>query len=381
MSLLQYGKYSLFIGLGILMLLSCKKDKGGTNDQQPDQAVYKLINTGYVINTQQQQRQPYYWINEKAYALPLPATALHGNASGIESRNGTTYIAGGYEPNSGPYATLPCYWKANQFFELPTNTISSFLNCFAVDILYWNSNVYILGMVDLSPILWVISPNGNIETHIINPDVFCRTASNLQLYNNELYIGGVQKREDDNQVSYEVGFWIFNTSTKNIRWSQVEQRTEEATVFSIAVSQKGTFMAGEAAAKGEPVYPALWKNGSRLPLLGINKNAIRLNEIHMNDAGELVANIFSIETNAPLVWNIDQQNNIQNSVPFTIPNNTKGFCRSIAVETTNTAYVGDYVSAGGYHFWVVANGEKYELDLPERYFASLGRARWVKFSN
>ncbi len=365
--------------LVLCLLIGCRKNPVDPGIEQP--AI--LYNTASILNTDLGRYEPYYWRNEKIFPLPF-SQAKAAYASGLEIAGENNYITGAIEPLNGQHATLPCFWKNEQQFLLPVDQLpAGFINCYARDIKVHNDKVYVFGALDLYPVLWILHTNGDTETIMIpaKPVAIAgsiRCASNLQLHNGKLYMGGdLAIRNQAGNTEHEIGYWIFDPHTKLTTWHTIEAGLQYATAFAISVSTKGTYISGEVVRNTVNPIAALWKNNGPVPLQLANPLAYRMNEIHIGSDGKLVANVLDFITRKPLAWRITEQGIIDTFKPDLL-DRSNADCSSLAILDEHYAYIGTCVNNQLYEIWCNADGKSLHLELPWKKDVLLGAAKWGK---
>src|SRR5688500_14106115 len=143
-----------FLSLSIV-ITSCRKNNDGGVEPPPEKL--ELINTGYYFDVSTHRYIPVCWKREKMFILTVPEQRS-AYAYGVTQQGSDLIIAGMYE-SEDLLQLFPCYWKNGIKINLPFDQLGSFERCVAKDAVVWNHKIYILGAVDLRPVLWIVDNN------------------------------------------------------------------------------------------------------------------------------------------------------------------------------------------------------------------------------
>lgn len=255
---------------GLFLLGACKKDDH--ESPPPPQSSYDVIVTSSLLNPANRYYEAACFTNGQRTVLDAGG-AQQSFAYGIDKRGNDLYIAGGFaKGNSGVDEDLlkPCYWKNGTKIDLVMIGLDRNARCAASDVKWFNGTLFLLGDADLKPVLWR-EENGypSITQFGFDKEVDdVRKTSNMQLYNDVLYIGGNQRKQVNGRTAFNAGYWTVDKEDK-MEFHVVEENLEYALCFSISVSDNGIFLIGEAGTHAQPA-PAIWsaKAKGRLPVSG-----------------------------------------------------------------------------------------------------------------
>jgi hypothetical protein len=380
----------LFIGflLIVVLAMSCSK-KGGVTEPTPvPGATYQYMNTGTILHDVTRVYAPGYWLDEKRYELPF-ADAIHGFAYGIEQVNQDLYIAGAFTPKPGvsDKDLLPCYWKNGVKYNLPTAGLPDFMTCSAKDLRMLMGVLYIIGNIDYNPVLWKVDQTGAASLVPIPDDASTvpggsRSGSNLVVGNNKLYFCGDQVALPGAHYESSIGYWELEPG-KAVQWHPLKYGMAYATAFSMTIRNNQVYIAGEYSmdfSGATPAGMALWKGGELVNLAPIsNPAAIRMNEVHTDQQGNLYANVYDFETHRPLAYKVTGESTVQPIQPI-IPAGVRGYCSSVAIADGHVGYSGYYFdNTKRVRLWNWINGQLQELEIPGGHAsANITFARWVR---
>jgi hypothetical protein len=378
--LMQNALRQLMVLLIIAVLSAiagCRKDNNHQRNNDPEVQL-QVINTGYYWNPAAQKYHPVFWLDSTLHELSAP-TGSSAYAYGLDADSRNVYIAGSYESSDG-LQTFPVYWTNGQRTDLPYDKFAPFEHCGAKDVLIWNNNIYILGAADSKPVLWIIKPNGSITQKIIDSNAGVRSASNLALWNNTLFVAGDKRYDVANQMNFEIGYWTLN-SEGNGSWHLVEDRLKHATVFSVAISAGKLFIAGERNATNYnslDSYMSFWSTSGKIEMQPVDEPAAyRLNEVVAGDAGVLYLNAYDFKTHRPLIFKVNENGQVLDRLRPEIPSGVRGYCTSVAFKEGKLAFGGFYTVGAENHLWFKADGKDFELKLPYPTAATANSAQWI----
>jgi|GEM_PF-1030023 len=352
--------------LTIMLFLSCRKQNDQSLPPPPDKK-YEVVITAALFNPSDHRYEATCWINGVKNILDA-GTADQAFPYGIEKAGADIYISGGFaysDPSAGNTLLMPCYWKNGKKIDLPVNGLSITERCGAGDLKWFNNSLYITGDADLLPIIWKVKDG--VTTVIPLPlgdnvqDI--RKTGNIQVYNNQLYIGGNQKKLHNGETVFTAGYWTIDQNDK-VSFNILEDDLPYALCFNISVSAKGIFIAGEyASASNSAPRPVVWTGSGHLPVSAtFNPSYQRLHTSAVDDKGNLYLNVFDIQLYQPVVWKVPASG-IPQLIQPAVPANAKGFCHAIDVSIDQLAYVYMYEADGGYYAAYTFNGKTIPLEI------------------
>ncbi|MHA4843047.1 hypothetical protein ACX0G7_02730 [Flavitalea antarctica] len=355
---------------------ACRKDN--RIERQVSDTALQLINSGYYWDQTSQVYHACYWLDGKFHELPEPG-GKGAYAYGIDAKDRNIYIAGSYESEDGS-RLFPAYWKNGRKVDLPYTTFGPFEKCGAKDLVIWDGKIYISGAVDLRPVLWIVTEGGHITQRFIDNTEGVRSASNILLHNNKLFIGGDKANRDGNGYHFEVGYWTIDANGEST-WHRTETNLKYATAFSIAISSDKIFIAGERNVlngRGTDSYMNLWNGSGKLDLQPIDEMAAyRLNEIVPMGNGNMLLNAYDFKTHRPLIFKINENGQVLELLRPEIPQGVRGYCTDVAYKNGKLAYGGFYSSGSTNHLWVKADNRNFELETPNGAQATANRSKWI----
>lgn len=353
----------------IILGVSCRKDHG----EQPPPPVkeYDVITTGVILNPTGNVYDPYYWINDQRVPLEKDGS-YEAFPYGIEKVGNDLYVAGGYTHTA---VLEPCYWKNGIKKDLPIDGLNIELRCGAHDIKWFNNALYILGDVDLRPVIWKVKGN-DITIIPIKPagnvsDV--QAAMNLEVYNNKLYFATAQKVTNGTTTFREAGYWVMDDADK-VTYHALESNLLQALCYSLAISGKGIFVAGEYRDNISTPYPlpTVWSLQGRLPVVNqVNPNSQRINEVVLDGSGKIYLNVLDYSSTKPMVWKIT--GNTYDPLSPTIPATAKGYVQNLAMRDDKLAYGYTYIIDNKFYAGYSFNGTQAELKIPTHDFLMIHR--------
>lgn len=374
------GMYnSLFCFMLFVMVtgISCRKESGHV--PPPEEKKYQLITTGTLYNSVTLKYEPFYWIDEQRFPMELHGS-VQGFPYGIEKVVSDVYVAGGYQgfhPESGELIMMPCYWKNGEKIDLPVRGLSFSQRCGTADLKWFNDALYIIGDADFIPVIWKVTEGKDPEIVGIPIDkeiLAVKKGSNLEKYNNKLYFAGAMKREEEGRQVFSAGYWEIGADDK-AAFHVVEDNLGYALCFSISVSSKGIFMAGEYDAVGNNPKPVIWSQQGHLPISNrLNASSQRLSESVIDDSGNLYVNVLDIQQYQPLLWKLPANTSSHEPIKPEVPAAAKGFCHNLSSIDNKIAYTYLYELPGGKKYAAtVFNSKTTELDLNKSEFPYIHR--------
>ncbi len=373
---LTASKLMLVFTALIFLHVGCRKDQSAHTGPPPENL--ELINTGYIWQGSGQRYVPVYWQREKLHELPVPEKTS-AYAYGIAQTGSALLIAGMYESDDG-LRLMPCYWKNGVKINLPFEKFEPFEKCTAKDLVSLNGNLYISGTVDMRPALWIVNNTGAVSQLYIDNTAGVRSASNIQVHNNQLYIAGDKSRKQGDQFLSEVGFWRIDASG-SASWNLVENNLKYATAFHLMISSGKIFISGERNIRNNQSidsYMCLWGEQGKIDLHPIDiPEAYRLNEIVVTDNNDLLLNAYDFKTHRPLIFRINPNGQVLENLRPEVPSGARGYCTSMALKNNQLALGGFYHSGQETHLWFQVNGARFELEVPADATVTQTRTYWM----
>lgn len=370
----------LLLAVVSVIFTSCRKDRDD-NPRKPPPPDSSLVfmNTGFIWNTLEQHYDACYWLNEKFFRLAAE-DGESAFAYGFTTQGSSKYIAGTYSTFTEPDISYPCYWKNGVKKNLPVAKFEEFVSCTARDIITWNEKFYILGSLDLKPVLWILSGDAVINYFQLDTQYRTRTASNFILYQNKIYIGGDKANVVNGAYEYEVGYWTVDASGR-IDWHSIEKKQNLSTTFSLTVNNAGVFIAGEkrkSPAVGTAPEINLWGAMGSISLTPVDDpKPYRFGEIHSTSKGEMYSSIFDFKNKRPVVWKINKAGNIIDKIFPPIEAGKEGYANSIAISGERIAISGYYFENSEQRVWLYKDGKLTFAEVPEKTLVTLTFAEWV----
>jgi hypothetical protein len=362
--------------IAILLAAACRKESG-SHHHPPDPQLH-LLHTGYYWDPTTQLYNASYWLDSNIHLLPVKAGAS-AYAYGIDTKGSDIYIAGMYDADDR-VRLLPTYWKNGVQVTLPYSAFEPFEKCIAKDILAWKGRLYILGAVDLRPVIWIVNEDGSVSQKFIDDHEGVRSASRFALANDQLYVGGDKAYSAGAGYKFDVGYWTIDRNGAQT-WHQIETDLKYATAFSITVGSGKVFIAGErntVNSRSTDSYMNLWSSSGKVDLHPVDEPAgYRLNEIEPMENGQILLTVYDFITHRPLIFKIDQSGTILQKIRPVIPEGLRGYCTSIAYSNGHLAYSGFYTTANYPQLWVIADENSYALKLPYPTQAVASTAKWI----
>lgn len=359
---------------GLLFFAACRK-----NDHQPPPpplSSYDVITTASLFNPVKRTYEAACFINQQRTIL-ASGGAEQSFAYGLDKRENDLYIAGSFsngKAGGDDDILRPCYWKNGARKDLFMTGLDVSSRCGASDLKWFNGTLFVLGDADLKPVLWRME-NGHesITQFGFEQGVDgVRKTSNMQLYRDRLYIGGNQRKQVNGRTVFNAGYWTIDNADQ-MEFHVVEENLEFALCFSIAVSEKGIFLIGEAGTHAQPA-PAVWSAQAkgRLPVSATFNPAVhRLHTGVTDSKGNLYLNNLDIQSYQPVIWKINAAN-AHELIKADVPAGAKGFCQSMDIRDDKLAYVYSYQLGNEFKAAYVFEGKTIWLDIYNNQASNLG---------
>lgn len=326
---------------------------------------FDVIITASLFNPANSHYEGAYFLNGSRQLLPSGGSN-QTFPYGIDKANNNLYIAGAFTGKRNAQSDemlLPCYWKNGQKIDLSLVSLNFETRCAASDIKWFNGQLFILGDADMKPVLWREENSSASITHFgFDQNVlWAMKTSNMQVYNNKLYIGGNQQKKVNGQTFFNVGYWTVDQYDK-MEYHVIEDNLPYALCFSITVSDKGIFLAGEVESNGQPV-PVVFTDKGRLPVSNSFNPAIhRLHSIASDSKGNTYLNVLDIGEYKPAIWKVPQQGEYSLIKP-SIPLGAKGFCQALDIRDDQLAHCYSYELGDDAKAAYMFNEKNVELDI------------------
>lgn len=361
----------------LISFSACKKQK----DQPPPPAnkEYKVITTATLYNPANGHYEAACWINETRVILDA------GNADqcfpyGIEKKGEDIYISGGFaysDPSTGSSLLMPCYWKNGQKINLPVDGLSISERCGASDLKWFNNALYIIGDADLAPVIWKVK-DGHVTIIPVpwgNNTLDVRKTGNLQVYNNQLYIGGNQKRLHNGETVFTAGYWSVDQND-NVSFHIIEDNLSYALCFYLSVSDKGVFIAGEYSSTAiSEARPVVWTSSGHLPVSNsFNPAYHRLHTCVVDEKGNIYLNVRDLQLYQPVLWKVPAAGAHQLIQPA-VPPGAKGFCEAVDIDGDQLAYAYMYELNNQHYAAYIFNGKTVPLDIYNNKLSNINRMK------
>lgn len=356
---------------------ACRK----TNAEKPSpvKQEYDVITTGSIYNETLQIYEAYYWKNTERFLLPA-ADTRQAFPYGLDKVGETIYVAGGYEgehPATGESILLPCYWKDGQKINLPVQGLNIIQRCGAADIKVVNNILYVLGDIDMRPLVWRIAGGETtlIEFPFHDSVTDVRRGANMEVYDGKIFIAGNQKIKHTSREIFNVGYWVIGQGDQPV-FNIIEEELAYALCFAITVSEHGIFITGEYH-ETDTVRskPGVWSINGRVPVTdALHPSYNRLRGIVSGKNGVLYTILHDIQLYQPVLWKLSLMQNIETIKPQ-VPVNAKGLCETVDVIDENLAYSYIYHHENTWKGFFVFNDKQQELNINNSSFASFSRTR------
>ncbi|RZK38587.1 MAG: hypothetical protein EOO90_21775 [Pedobacter sp.] len=348
----------------LFLFTSCKKEITPIPETPKS---YDVINTGTVLDTQIGKYKAASWKNETLVPLQSIDNEETG-AYGIAVNNKKIYIAGFYAENDKMH---PCYWVdgIQKKFILDKN---SYARGTALDMAWLGSKLYILGSIDLAPVMWIVQDLQIVET-IVLPTLTnsvpenLTSSSRLYLKGDKLYLGAAQQIALSNgQFSYDVGYWTI-TGSKMVTYTSLQSGLAHARAWSIVALQNEVVLSGESLGKDGVSRATVWGNKGQFSAAGkLDPSKQRIGAITADQEGNIHAMVsnamFEPEIASLSIHNYDA---LRLSKPV-IPAGAKGNIKSIDFNEQliySCSYTLNNRFYGAYWF----NNKQYNLEVADRY--------------
>jgi hypothetical protein len=361
----------------ILFFSACRKQKDQQAPPPPDEKEYDIITTATLYDAGTRRYQAAWFLNGKRNILEA-ANEEHTFAYGIEKAGSDLYISGGFaytDPSAGSDVLMPCYWKNGQKINLPVDGLDIDERCAAGDVKWFNNALYFIGDADLAPVIWKLKDGkASIIPVPFGDDVVdIRKASNAQVYNNQLYIGGNQEKIINGQPVFNAGYWTVGHDDK-ISFHVMEDNLPYALCFSISVTASGIFLAGEySSTTNLNTKPVIWTSSGHLPVSAqFNPVYHRLHTCAPDGNGNLYMNVLDIQTYQPVIWKVPATG-VHQLIKPAVPANAKGLCHGLSVADDELAYFYSYEVSNQHHAAYVFRGRTVSLEINNQGEARLNR--------
>jgi hypothetical protein len=364
------------VWLASLFMAGCQTTERVSPIPEKDSVV--LYTTGQLLDLQAHHYVAAYWEQAKLHRLEL-GSALETGCYGLQKQGSDLYIAG-YFVDSADERVKPCYWRNGHKMDLPIPATLTFDKAGVRDLRFFQGVLYLLGDIDLQPVLWKIQTGSSPELiflkglpHAVEGGEL--STGNLAVHQDHLYIGGVQTLEKEGQAVVHPGFWTVD-KRDTVRFEEIDSRPVKSLSFYILPTEWGIFIAGElndARDRSAPT-PTIWKNGSRFQLSrSINPASQRLHEMETDSKGQLYLTILDYQRFLPITWRVGLSGKVTETL-LPVPNGAmRAFCNNLALFNDTPYYSGTYELGGNYHacFW---NGnQRTELETVDGGFLTLSR--------
>jgi hypothetical protein len=318
-----------------------------------------LYTTGQLLDPQAHRYVAVYWEQDKMHRLEL-GSAQETGCYGLQKQGNDLYIAG-YYVDPADERPKPCYWKNGRKIDLPLPSNMPYDRAGVRDLQLFQDALYLLGSIDLQPVLLKINGNSAPERIILKgfPSAVEGgelSTGNLAQYNDQLFIGGVQVLKKNGANVVHPGYWTVDR-LDSVRFQEIDNRPVKALAFSILPFDQGIFIAGELKDlndRAAPI-PTIWKNGTRFQLSQpVDPASQRLHEMQTDRKGHLHLNILDYRRFLPVAWRVSPTGEVTETL-LPIPNGaTRAFCQNLALVRDTPYYSGTYELGGKYHacFWI-----------------------------
>ena len=363
-------------GLASLLVSGCQT----TERIQPviDKDSVLLYNTGQLLDPQTRQYVAVYWEQAKLHHLEQ-GSARETGCYGLRKQGHDLYIAG-YFVDPADDRSKPCYWLNDRKIDLPIPADLAYERAGVRDLQFFQSALYLLGSIDLRPVLWKIQPGFSPKLLFLKgfPKAVAGgelSTSNLVLYQNRLFVGGVQVLEIDGQHGSHPGYWTVDQHDV-VQFEETDNKPVRSLAFSILPSDQGLFLAGElndTRDRSAP-RPTLWKNGNRFSLSQpVNPASQRLHEMEIDSKGQLHLNILDYQRFLPTVWRVTPSGSVTETVLSVPDGATRAFCHNLAVHNDTPYYSGTYELGGKYHVCYWHGNQRIDMENINGAFLTLSR--------
>ena len=337
-----------------------------------------LYTTGQLLDLQAHRYVAVYWEQDNMHRLEL-GSAQETGCYGLQKQGNDLYIAG-YYVDPTDERMKPCYWKNGRKINLPLPAHLVFDKAGLRDLQFFQGALYLLGSIDLQPVIWKIKGNSAPELIVLKGFPSAVEGGelgtgNLALHNDQLFIGGVQLLEQNGAFVVHPGYWTVD-QRDSVRFQEIDNRPVKSLSFYILPSDQGIFIAGErndVRDRSAPT-PTIWKNGTRFQLSQpVDPASQRLHEMQTDRQGHLHLNILDYRRFLPVAWRVSPTGEVTETLLPVPSGATRAFCQNLALFTDTPYYSGTYELGGKYHacFWV--GNQRTEMETADGSFLTLNR--------
>ncbi|MFC5412363.1 hypothetical protein ACFPMF_23765 [Larkinella bovis] len=376
----------LAVWLLVLSLPGCQTAERISPDPVSQSDSVVLYTTGQSLDTPARRYVAVYWENQRLHRLEM-GTARETGCYGLQKQGNDLYIAG-YFVDPDDDRTKPCYWQNGRKIDLPLPGDLAFDKAGARDLVFFQGALYLLGDIDFQPVLWKIQP-GSAPKRIVlkgSPQAVAGgelSTGNLAVYNNQLFVGGVQVLETDGQPVVHPGYWTVDPNDI-VRFEETDNQPVKSLSFFILPSEQGVFIAGERndlRDRSAPT-PTIWKNKTRFSLhQPVDPASQRLHEMALDSRGNLHLNILDYRRQLPVVWQVSPTGAVTETLLPVPTGSTRAFCQNLALHDDTPFYSGSYELNGDFHacFWI--GNQRTEMETLNGGFLTLARTIAVPVKN
>ncbi|WP_020600295.1 hypothetical protein [Spirosoma panaciterrae] len=360
----------------LLSLFSCRpSDTVSPVDGKDSVMIYT---TGSTLDPKTRQYAAVYWEQGKIRRLES-GSALETGCYGLQKEGHDLYIAG-YYVDDADERMKPCYWKNGRKIDLPIPPKADYARAGARDIHFFQGIGYILGDIDLRPVLWKLNANSSPQLLLLNGGTNAirgeeLSTGNLMSYQDQLYIGGIQTLPLNGRSVSRPIYWTVDKND-SIRVREVDSAPVKSLVFAILPSKQGVFSVGEVNDqfdRSAPV-PTIWKNNNRFQLSqSVNPASQRLHELAMDSQGQLYLNILDYQRFLPIIWRIGPTGTVTEMLQPLPANASQAFCQNLAICNDTMYSSGTYKLNGLYHACIWHDNQRTELETLDGSFLTLSR--------
>lgn len=381
----KFPHYGILTGMAVwlagLLLTGCQTaDRVDPDPVDPlitnDSVV--LYNTGQLLDQPARRYVAVYWEQDKLHRLDL-GSARETGCYGLQKQGNDLYIAG-YYVDPVDERPKPCYWKNGRKIDLPIPDPLVYDRAGVRDLQLFNGALYLLGDIDLQPVLWKIQGSSTARLiflkglpHAIEGGEL--SSGNVAIHNNQLFIGGVQVVQEAGQRVVHPGYWTVD-QRDSVRFEEIDDRPVKSLVFSILPSDQGVFTAGErndVSDRSAPT-PTIWKNKNRFQLSRpIDPAAQRLHELVADSKGNLHLTILDYHRFLPTSWRISPAGEVTETLLPVPDGATRAFCNNLALYNDTPYFSGTYERNGKYHVCYWIGSRRTEMETENGSFQTLSR--------
>lgn len=370
------------VWLAGLILSGCQTTDRIQPEAKKDSVV--LYTTGQLLDPKTRQYRAVYWEQAKIHHLEL-GIARETGCYGLLKQGHNLYITG-YYVDPDDERSKPCYWLNGRKIDLPVPVDQVYDRAAVRDVQWFQNALYLLGDIDLRPVLWKIQPGFSPKLIVLKG--FSNAVAggelgtgNLALHKNQLFIGGIQVLNVDGQIVSHPGYWTVDQHD-TVQFEEIDSKPVRSLAFSILPTDQGIFIAGErndTRDRSAP-QPTLWKNGNRFQFSqAVNPASQRLHEMAIDSRGQLYLNILDYHRFLPIIWQVNPSGNVTEII-LSIPSGaTRAFCHNLAMANDRPYYSGTYELNGKYHGCYWHGNQRTDLETIEGGFQTLARMIAVPF--